>query len=409
MKYLSQEKSFDLSKNVYFLINTLFFLHVGFIGSTYILFFFDNGLEELVTNVVSAFFALSVFIFEIPSGAYSDIFGNRKAVLYGSLLLIFSMLIFSTGTTISMFIVAQIIWGLSYALISGALESWVIKQAKLQKEELQKLFITSNKFSNISMIVAGLIGGMLGNMSLRLPWILSLISAITCFTLAYFFINEKNCNTTIVKKLSFKVGINEMKKVVVKSKDFITSNQLTRYLIIFNLILGFFLTPIFTYWSPYFYELTGNRVWILGWIWVIIKISNYGGNEIVQLLNSKNINRNLILLTSIISISIALIIAAVTRNFGIVLLMFITFETILGIIQPIQQSYLNQSIPEEERATLLSFNSMISQLGRLASLLVMGSIAQLTTISTTWLVAGIGTFTTIILLKMINNPTFDVQ
>jgi len=130
---LHQKSSPEALKRIYLLINTLFFLHVGFIGATYILFFFDNGLGELVTNIVSACFSLSIFIFEIPSGAYSDTFGNRKAILSGAFFLIISMLLFSTGHTLVIFIIAQIIWGLSYALISGALESWVVSQTKKDK------------------------------------------------------------------------------------------------------------------------------------------------------------------------------------------------------------------------------------------------------------------------------------
>ncbi|HBY73156.1 MAG TPA: hypothetical protein DEG44_00495, partial [Candidatus Kerfeldbacteria bacterium] len=60
-----------------------------------------------------------------------------------------------------------------------------------------------------------------------------------------------------------------------------------------------------------------------------------------------------------------------------------------GLMAPLHKSYLNKHIPSAERATLLSFNSLVSKIGAGIGLITFGWLAKQYSISLTWLLAGI--------------------
>ncbi|PJA86752.1 MAG: MFS transporter, partial [Candidatus Moranbacteria bacterium CG_4_9_14_3_um_filter_42_9] len=58
------------------------------------------------------------------------------------------------------------------------------------------------------------------------------------------------------------------------------------------------------------------------------------------------------------------------------------------MVGPIKQAYLNQRIPSEQRATILSFDSMMGRGGAVLGLLGSGYLAERSGIPLTWLVSG---------------------
>lgn len=70
--------------------------------------------------------------------------------------------------------------------------------------------------------------------------------------------------------------------------------------------------------------------------------------------------------------------------FGILL-----FEFFLGIIYPLKETVLNAGISHENRATVLSFHSMIVSIFNYVSMLVIGKIAEIWSIETTWKMSGL--------------------
>lgn len=62
-----------------------------------------------------------------------------------------------------------------------------------------------------------------------------------------------------------------------------------------------------------------------------------------------------------------------------------------GMIYPLKQAYLNREgrIPSENRATTLSFDSMIVGVGGMAGMLIGSLLANEYSISLTWMISGI--------------------
>jgi len=49
----------NISMNLkYYILNTLFNIHLGFIGATYVVYFYESGISKLTTNILLSIFFL---------------------------------------------------------------------------------------------------------------------------------------------------------------------------------------------------------------------------------------------------------------------------------------------------------------------------------------------------------------
>ena len=61
----------------------------------------------------------------------------------------------------------------------------------------------------------------------------------------------------------------------------------------------------------------------------------------------------------------------------------------LGVIYPLKETVLNTEISHGNRATVLSFHSMIVSIFNYISMLIMGKLVAWFSIETTWMIGGI--------------------
>jgi MFS family permease len=59
-----------------------------------------------------------------------------------------------------------------------------------------------------------------------------------------------------------------------------------------------------------------------------------------------------------------------------------------GLFAPLRDAYVNDSIPEGERATLLSCGSLPSHFGAMIGLLISGAVALRFQVGPTWIASG---------------------
>jgi len=383
---------------IYYILNLLFYIHQGFIGATYALFFYSFGISKFLTNVLSSLFMVSVFVMEIPTGAYGDAFGYRKALILAGVFLSLSMAIFSFGNTPWAFGIAQLLWGLSFAFESGTLDAWMVNNSYLTGPELDKIFVRSDKINNLSMIVSGLLGGYLASVDLALPWRLSAVSSMLYVLIAALCVDDKIGGTG---RINFREGLGKISAIVKDSADFIFTHPFLKYILTFNMILSFCFSPVFVYWSPYLNRLSGEGFWVLGWIWVFIKLANLLGNFILEKLPKTGNYRLKILFSAVAWVSAIIFTASLYKHFITVLLLFLAFEVFLGVIQPLQKGCINEALKSDERATLLSLDSMLSRAANFLSLVVMGLIADFASMETTWLISALALLPNLVIIKVL--------
>jgi MFS family permease len=78
-----------------------------------------------------------------------------------------------------------------------------------------------------------------------------------------------------------------------------------------------------------------------------------------------------------------------THSFIIALAIVFAWGLVFASTMPIRQSYLNGMIPSKQRATVLSFDSMIGNIGSIGIQPALGRVADISSYGASFLVGGI--------------------
>jgi hypothetical protein len=79
-----------------------------------------HGLTLTQVTIVDFAFWITMAITEVPTGAVADTIGRKYSLLIGSVLSIFSVLLFGLAPTYPLLLVANSLWGIALTFISGA-------------------------------------------------------------------------------------------------------------------------------------------------------------------------------------------------------------------------------------------------------------------------------------------------
>lgn len=375
---------------VYYVLSFLFDLSMGFTTTTYVLFLMSKGLDLFQVNMVNLVFMLSIFLFEIPTGAFADHLGRRKSIIFSSLLDAACLIVYYFSSSFATFILAEILAALASTFASGALDAWVydaLKERDDASSHIDTVFAHSEIIGNSASLIGGLAGAYIGVHALNLPFGIGALVAVFSSIIALIFVYEKHAASKTVTSVS--AGLGRIVKIAHDSIQYGLKHKVVLWLIISSVVSSFAFMSLNMYWSPRMNQLAGNKVWILGWVWVLISIGMILGNYAVKISLKKKLSYYWILIINTVVLAIPIIIAASSSLFTIVLSSFLFYEIGRGMRTPVHKSYLNKHIPSEQRATVLSFDSMIGKLGSALGLLILGWIAKSHSIQASWLTSGL--------------------
>jgi multidrug resistance protein len=178
------------------------------------------NVTDFVVTALFAVFALFSFFSAPILGALSDKKGRRPVLLISLASSAVGWIIFAFSNTIFGLFLGRIIDGSAAGNISTA-QNYLIDISKDTKERTKNLGLIGAVFG-ISFILGPLIGGILSNISMRLPFIVVGIMAVINTILAYFFLPETNHN-----KNTNKISLNPFSPII---KAFKNKNILPLYL-----------------------------------------------------------------------------------------------------------------------------------------------------------------------------------
>ncbi len=161
-------------KNLRF-FDAFFLLYLKQKGLTYTEIGSLYALRELVTNLS-----------EVPTGIFADTFGRKKSLMLSFLGYIASFVLFYSGHSYGVFLLAFILYGIADALRSGTHKGMIMKYLKLKNESKHKIAYyghtraCSQRGSALSALIAGLIVYYTGNYNQIfllsiIPYLLNLI------------------------------------------------------------------------------------------------------------------------------------------------------------------------------------------------------------------------------------------
>lgn len=375
------------TKSVYYLLTFLFEFAAGLSFATYVLFLLSKGLDLFQVMIVNMAFMIGNFIFEIPTGAYADYFGRKKSIVLSSFFLMIGLFIYFESSSIWMFITAEVIAALAFTFASGALDAWMVDslEAKGYTGKVDFIFSHAVIIGKIAVLLAGLIGGYMGSVSLALPFGAGAVVAFASLLVAVFFIKEDFVSK---KSLNVAGSLNQLRKVALDSVTYGIKHKVVLWLIFSSILATFAFQSLNMYWAPRMNTLVGDKVWLMGWIWAGMSLAMISGGFIVKELLKKEKTYSWIMIVTALFLAIPIIISSLSEIFAIALTSFLIYEIGRGMLTPAHKAYLNRYIPSKQRATILSFDSMMGRLGATAGLVVLGWIAKNYSIQISWLISG---------------------
>lgn len=375
-------------KAIYYLLTFLFAFAVGLSFATYVLFLLSRGLDLFQVMLVNMVFMIGNFIFEVPTGAYADYFGRKKSIILSCFFSMLFLLIYFESSNIYMFITAEILAALSFTFASGALDAWMVDSLEKKGYVGKVDFIFSHAaiIDKIAILVAGLIGGYLGSINLALPFGVGAVVAFASLLVATFFIKEEFIQK---KTLNLIDSLNQLRKVATNSITYGVRHKVVFWLILSSVLATFAFQPLNMYWSPRMNDLAGDKIWLMGWVWAGMSLFMMLGGFLVRQALKKDKSYTWILMATVLVLAIPIIISSVSDIFAIALVSFLFYEIGRGGLDPVHKSYLNKYIPSDQRATVLSFDSMMGKFGAALGLVILGWIGKNYSIQTSWLISGL--------------------
>ena len=375
-------------RTIYYVITFLTDLAVSLTFATYVLFLLKNGLDLFQVNMVNFSFMIGGLIFEIPTGAYADYFGRKKSIVLSSFLMAIGLFVYFFSKNMTMFVIAELIAALALTFTSGALDAWLVDSLQRQKftGKVDFVFSKANIISKSVGIIGGLAGAYLGNINLAIPFGVGAVLLLFTGFASMILIED---DSPIKKKFNIVEGLKNMADISKNSINYGLKHPVVLWLIVASVLSFFSFMPLNMFWSPRLNELAGDKVWLMGWVWAGFSVFMLLGSYLVTYLTKKDKHHSWILVATTIIMALPVIVGSYSQFFVLVLSAHLIHEVGRGMYSPIKQAYLNKHIPNAQRATILSFDSMMAKLGGAIGLVFFGWIGKHSSIQLAWLISGI--------------------
>lgn len=391
----------------YYSIAALYTLSASLIWGVNTLFLLDAGLNIFQVFLVNAIFSAGMTFFEFPTGILADTGGRRISFLLSTLILSAGTLGYVFGARMAENVlalsVASVVMGLGFTFYSGAVEAWLVDALKTTEYNgsLDQVFARGNLISGAAMLVGTVGGGVLGDINLSIPYLVRAALLILLFGVAYFTMHDIGFQP---RAITLSAVPKEMKSIAQISMQYGWNKPGLRLLMLVNFIQTGYLFWGFYAWPPYFLDLLGQEaVWVSGVVAALISLATMSGNATAEWLTRFCTKRTTLLLWAGGVFTLAITGVGLVRSFWPAVILLLVSMAAMGVNTPVRQVFLHQMIPSEQRAAIISFDSLVGNGGGILGQTGLGYIAQTGSIAFGYVFGGIATVLVLPLLFVLRH------
>jgi MFS family permease len=377
----------------YYLLAGLYTLAAAAIWGVNTLFLLDAGLSFFEVFVANAAFSAGMVVFEIPTGVVADTLGRRMSFLLSVSVLGATTLLYvalaEMGAGVLAFAVVSVFMGLGFTFYSGAMEAWLVDAlaATGHRGLLDRVFARGQQVTGAAMLVGTVGGGLLGQVDLALPYLVRTALLVTVFVVAFAVMHDLGFTPRRVTAAAFPGEIARNARAGV---EFGWAQRSLRLLMLVSFVQAGFLMWAFYASQPYLLDLLeSDAVWVAGLVAAGVALSAIVGNEIVDLVSRRCTHRTTILLGAGVVQAAAAIVLGVAGSFWVAVGALFVMMAGYGLASPVRQAYFHQVVPTEQRATVVSFDSMVSNVGGVGAQVGLGALGEERSVGAAFLVGGV--------------------
>jgi MFS family permease len=356
------------------------------------IFLLDAGLSNLEAFAANAFFTAGMVMFEVPTGIVADMWGRRASFLLGTVTLAVTtalyVLLWEVEAAFWAWAVVSLLLGLGFTFFSGAVEAWLVDalDATAFEGPLESVFARGEIITGVGMLTGSVAGGYIAQaVSLGAPFVLRAAVLALMFAVAF----------TLMRDIGFTPKrdgrpVAEIKGIASSSIEYGWRVPPVKYLMLAAPFEGGVGIYVFYALQPHLLDLYGDpqAYGIAGLVAAIVAGSQILGGLATSQIRRLFRRRTSALLAAGALSTASLLLIGLIESFWPVIGLIVVWGLLGAASVPIRQAYLNGMIPSQQRATILSFDSLMSSSGGVAAQPVLGRAADVWGYPASYLLSG---------------------
>jgi MFS family permease len=356
------------------------------------IFLLDAGLNNLEAFAANGFFTAGMVLFEVPTGIVADMWGRRTSFLLGTVTLAVTtalyVLLWELDAPFWEWAAVSLLLGLGFTFFSGATEAWLVDalDAVHFQGALESVLARGQVLTGVGMLTGSIGGGYLAQeVSLGAPFVVRAAVLVVMFVLAL----------ALMRDIGFtpKRGgrpWDEIKGIAANSIEYGWRIPAVKYLMLAAPFTGGVGIYVFYALQPYLLELYGDpqAYGIAGLAAAIVAGSQIlGGLIATQVRKLFRLRTSALLAAEALSV-LSLLLIGLIESFWAVIGLIVVWGLMFAAAMPIRHAYLNGLIPSQQRATILSFDSLMSSSGGVVAQPILGRAADVWGYPSSYLLSG---------------------
>lgn len=355
-------------------------LAASFIWGVNTLFLLDAGLTNFEAFAANAVFTLGMLIFEIPTGVVADTLGRRASYLIGTITLAVSTamywMLWVWKSPFWAWAIVSVLLGLGFTFFSGAVDAWLVDALRAigYTGSLETVFGRSQIFSGSAMLAGSVLGGVVAQLSnLGAPFLVRVALLLVMFVVAAILMHDIGFTpdrsegplraTRTVLRASVRYGL---------------GRPSVRWLMLaspFTAGVGIY---VFYALQPHLLQLWGDEMayTIAGLAAALLSGASIVGGLLAPWVRRLFRRRTSAILLATVTSALVLVLMGFVANFWIAIALVALWGVASAIDDPVHRAYLNAMIPSKQRATVLSFDSLMGSAGGVVIQPAMGRVAD---------------------------------
>ena len=343
----------------------------------------DIGMNPLQLVLVGTAVETACFLFEVPTGVLADMVSRKLSVVIGGLLVGVCYMLTGLLPWFGAVIVAEFVRGIGETFLSGAYEAWITDE--VGSDHVGLVFLRAGQITR----VAGLLGGggavlLASRFGYAVPIFAGGVIMTVLFAVMFPLMPEQGYSPTANLSVP-EITRNTSRGFVAATETFahgagaVRGSTVLVALLGIEIIFGAASDGYDRLWEAHLLTEFSLPVLSLPWFGALDSIAWFALFEAVMTIISVTLlevaRRRMDMsvhahLTRVLIVLNVIVIAAtlgfaVAGRFDLAVIALVTRACAISILRPIQSTWLNQHIPSDVRATVLSMYGQSNALGQI--------------------------------------------
>lgn len=345
------KQAFETFRNISVLFSGTFAFIIGILA----IILLEKGLSLVEIGFYFALYSASVMLLEVPTGAFADAFGRKKAIMLGFILeVVFlgGLLLMPEGEILLVF---AFLMALGDSMMSGSSEAYVVDMLseRGKMDYTHKLLTAGVWWKHITFLLGSIIGGYLATLSVNYAIMMCLAFAFAGFFYSWLKLTERKTGE------DFETAEKRIVSKITRTINHSMKNHSLFTIHVLSLLLGLGTFGFFSYWQPIMRDVAGWDTGALGLFFAVISISMIAGSEVSPHMKTR--------WSTVIIIFISMALFLFAASYTIIPLaiagLIILWEFFWGMYMPLEGAIINHNTPSELRATAISVKAMAYRAG----------------------------------------------